>query len=98
MNLRLATNETWKDKAGERQERTEWHNVVVFGTLAEIAQQYMGKGSQVFVEGRIQSRKWSGDDGCEHYASEIVVSEMIMLGGKSEAIRPASELVASQPF
>ena len=99
VNLRLATNESWTDKAtGERKERTEWHRLVLFGKLAEVAQNYLDKGSQVFVEGRIQSRKWSGDDDCEHYANEIVVNEMIMLDGKSEAIRPASELVASEPF
>ncbi len=65
-NLRLATSSSWKDKAGERQEATEWHRCVAFGRLAEIAQQYLDKGSKVYIEGRIQTRKWNGDDGCEH--------------------------------
>ncbi len=99
VNLRLATNDSWTDKAtGERKERTEWHRLVLFGKLAEVAQNSLDKGSQVFVEGRIQSRKWSGDDAREHHATEIVVSELIMHGGKAEATRLAPGTVEEPPF
>jgi len=82
-NIRLATAESWKDKnTGEQQERTEWHRVVFFGRLAEIVGEYLRKGSQVFVEGRIQTRKWEDRDGNERYTTEIVASEMQMLGSR----------------
>ncbi len=82
-NIRLATNETWKDRqSGEQQERTEWHRVVFFSRLAEIAAEYLRKGSTVYVEGRLQTRKWQGQDGQDRYTTEIVASEMQMLGGR----------------
>jgi len=82
-NVRLATNETWKDRqSGEQQERTEWHRVVFFGRLAEIAAEYLRKGSTVYVEGRLQTRKWQGQDGQDRYTTEIVANEMQMLGGR----------------
>jgi single-strand DNA-binding protein len=82
-NLRLATNETWRDRqSGEQQERTEWHRVVFFGRLAEIAAEYLRKGSTVYVEGRLQTRKWQGQDGQDRFTTEIVGNEMQMLGGR----------------
>ncbi|MDR1661159.1 MAG: single-stranded DNA-binding protein [Azoarcus sp.] len=79
--ITMATTETWKDKAsGERREATEWHRVVFFGKLAEIVAQYLKKGSQVFVEGRLQTRKWQDKDGVERYTTEIRADEMKMLG------------------
>ena len=73
-NLRIATSETWKDKnTGERQERTEWHSVAIFGKLAEIAGQYLRKGSKVYVEGKLRTRKWQGQDGQDRYTTEVVV-------------------------
>jgi single-strand DNA-binding protein len=75
--LRLATSESWKDKtSGETQERTEWHRVVLFGKLADVAAEYLGKGSKVYVEGRLQTRKWQDKDGRDTYATEIVASEL----------------------
>jgi single-strand DNA-binding protein len=83
-NISVATNETWKDKStGEAQERTEWHRIVMFGKLAEIAQQYLKKGSQAYFEGRIQTRKWQDQSGNDRYSTEIVANEMQMLGGRS---------------
>jgi len=83
-NISVATNESWRDKAtGETQERTEWHRIVMFGKLAEIAQQYLKKGSQAYFEGRIQTRKWQDKDGGDRYSTEIVANEMQMLGGRS---------------
>ncbi|HEX9583508.1 MAG TPA: single-stranded DNA-binding protein [Gammaproteobacteria bacterium] len=82
-NIRLATTDSWKDReSGEQQERTEWHRVVFFGRLAEIAAEYLRKGSQVYIEGRIQTRKWQGQDGQDRWTTEIVASEMQMLGGR----------------
>lgn len=80
-NLRLATTENWKDKStGEARENTEWHRVVLFRRLAEIAGQYLKKGSQVYIEGRLRTRKWQDKDGQERYTTEIEASEMKMLG------------------
>ena len=82
-NVRLATTDQWRDKqSGEQQERTEWHRVVMFGRLAEIAAEYLRKGSQCYIEGRIQTRKWQGQDGQDRYTTEIVASDMQMLGGR----------------
>ena len=82
-NLRLATSESWKDKqSGEMQERTEWHRVVMFNRLAEIAAEYLRKGSQIYVEGQLRTRKWQGNDGQDRYSTEIVANEMQMLGGR----------------
>ena len=83
-NFSLATTESWKDQSGQKKERTEWHNITMYRKLAEIAAQYLKKGSQVYIEGRIQSRKYTGKDGIERTAYEIVCSEMKMLGGKAE--------------
>jgi single-strand DNA-binding protein len=83
-NISVATNESWRDKAtGEAQERTEWHRIVMFGKLAEIAQQYLKKGSQAYFEGRIQTRKWQDNEGKDRYNTEIVANEMQMLGGRA---------------
>ena len=82
-NLRIATNEQWKDKqTGEQQERTEWHSIAMFGRLAEIAAEYLRKGSQVYVEGKLRTRKWQDKEGKDRYTTEIVADEMQMLGGK----------------
>jgi single-strand DNA-binding protein len=82
-NMRLATTESWKDKqSGEQQERTEWHNVALFGRLGEIAAEYLRKGSQVYIEGRLRTRKWQDKEGRDRYTTEIVANEMQMLGGR----------------
>ena len=82
-NLRLATTENWKDKqSGENQERTEWHSVALFGRLGEIAAEYLRKGSQVYLEGRLRTRKWQDKEGRDRYTTEIIGSEMQMLGGR----------------
>ena len=82
-NIRIATSESWTDRqTNERRENTEWHRVVMFGRLAEIAEQYLRKGRQVYIEGRIQTRKWQGQDGQDRYTTEIVANEMQMLGGR----------------
>ncbi|MCS3904572.1 single-strand DNA-binding protein [Methylohalomonas lacus] len=81
-NVSLATTDSWRDKeSGDQQERTEWHRVVFFGRLAEIVGEYLNKGSQIYVEGRLQTRKWQDKDGNDKYSTEIVASEMQMLGG-----------------
>jgi single-strand DNA-binding protein len=83
-NIRLATAESWRDKeTGDQQERTEWHRVVFFGRLAEVAGEYLKKGSQVYLEGRIQTRKWNDKEGVERFSTEIIASEMQMLGGRA---------------
>jgi single-strand DNA-binding protein len=91
-NLAVATNETWKDKAGEKQERTEWHRVVLFGKVAEVAADYLRKGSLVYLQGRLQTRKWQGEDGQDRYTTEIVGERLRMLGGK-----PAREGETEEP-
>ena len=80
-NISIATTDTWKDKAGEKQEKTEWHRVAFFGKLAEIAGEYLKKGSQVYIEGSIRYDKFTGQDGVEKYFTDIVADEMNMLGG-----------------
>jgi single-strand DNA-binding protein len=81
-NLRIATTESWMDKqSGERKEATEWHTVVLFGRTADVAQQYLRKGSQVYIEGRLRTRKWQDKSGNDRYSTEIVASDMQMLGG-----------------
>ncbi|WP_048306650.1 single-stranded DNA-binding protein [Halomonas sp. PR-M31] len=82
-NLRIATTDSWTDKqSGQRQERTEWHSVVLFNKLAEIAQQYVKKGSRIYIEGRLQTRKWQGQDGQDRYSTEIVGNDMQMLDSR----------------
>ena len=81
--ISIATSESWMDKnTGQRQEKTEWHRVVFFNRLAEIVEQYLNKGSQVYVEGRLQTRKWQDQNGQDKYTTEVVANEMQMLGGK----------------
>ncbi len=82
-NLNIATTDTWKDKSGEKQERTEWHRVVMFGKQAEIAGEYLKKGSQIYIEGRLQTRKWTDKSNVERYTTEIVADRMQMLGSRS---------------
>jgi single-strand DNA-binding protein len=84
-NLNIATSEQWKDKAGEKQERTEWHRVVLFGRQAEIAGEYLKKGRSVYIEGRLQTRKYTDKDGVEKYSTEIVADRMQLIGGARDA-------------
>ena len=81
-NLRIATTETWKDKSGEKQEKTEWHSVVLFGRQAEIAGEYLKKGRSVYIEGRLQTRKYTDKDGVEKYTTEVMATDMTMLGSR----------------
>jgi single-strand DNA-binding protein len=98
-NLRVATSESWKDKnTGQLQERTEWHNVVMFQRLAEIAAEYLRKGSQVYIEGRLRTRKWQDkNDGHDRYTTEIVANEMQMLGGRPGGGAGAGSSAPSRP-
>jgi len=103
-NIRMATSESWKDKeTGEQQERTEWHRVVFFGRLAEIVAEYLKKGAQVYVEGRLQTRKWQDKEGNDRYSTEVVASEMQMLGGRggganmNQSAPPSSSAEARTP-
>ncbi len=82
-NISVATTDSWKDKNGEKQEKTEWHKVSFFGKLAEIAGEYLKKGSQIYVEGRLQTRKWQDKEGQDRYTTEIVADRMQMLGSRS---------------
>ena len=82
-NYSIATTETWKDKQGNRQEKTEWHNIVMYRRLAEIAGEYLKKGSSVYIEGRLQTRKWQDKQGNDRYTTEIVADQMQMLGGRN---------------
>jgi single-strand DNA-binding protein len=85
-NVSIATTESWKDKtSGEKQEKTEWHRVAFFGKLAEIAGEYLKKGSQIYVEGRLQTRKWQDKDGADRYTTEIIADRMQMLGSRQGA-------------
>ena len=95
--LAVATNQTWKDKDGERQERIEWHRVVLFGKVAEIAAEYLKKGSLVYLQGRLQTRKWQAEDGQDRYTTEIVAERMKMLGGKGETQAAGGKPVAEGP-
>ncbi len=89
-NMRIATNESWKDKqTGEQKDRTEWHSVAMFGRLAEIAAEYLRKGSQVYIEGKLRTRKWQDKDGNDRYTTEIIADEMQMLGSRSGGGAPA---------
>jgi single-strand DNA-binding protein len=81
-NIRIATSEKWKDKSGEQQEHTEWHRIAFFGKLAEIAGEYLKKGAQIYIEGRLQTRKWQDKDGNDKYTTEIVADRMQMLGSR----------------
>jgi single-strand DNA-binding protein len=98
VNLRLATSESWRDKqTGEQKEQTEWHTVVMFDRLAEIAAEYLRKGSQVYVEGKIRTRKWQDKEGKERYSTEIVANEMQMLGGRGDRAAGPAPSAAARP-
>ena len=84
-NLNIATSEQWKDKSGEKQERTEWHRVVLFGRQAEVAGEYLKKGRSVYIEGRLQTRKYTDKDGVEKYSTEIVADRMQLIGSARDA-------------
>ena len=89
-NLSVATNESWKDKAtGEQKDRTEWHKVAMFGRLAEISAEYLRKGSQVYIEGKLRTRKWTDQQGNDRYTTEIIADEMQMRGGRTGGGAPA---------
>ena len=91
-NISVATTETWKDKAsGEKKEATEWHRISFFGKLAEIAGEYLKKGSQVYVEGRLRTRKWQDKDGQDRYTTEVVAERMQMLGSRAGSGEPRGE-------
>ena len=90
-NISVATTDKWKDKNGEMQEKTEWHRVAFFGKLAEIAGEYLKKGRQVYVEGRLQTRKWQDKEGQDRYTTEIVADRMQMLGNREGSGSPAPE-------
>jgi len=108
-SLALATSEQWIDKqSNEKQERTEWHNVVIFGKLAEIAAEYVKKGSQIYIEGKLQTEKWQDKQGNDRYTTQIIASVMQMLGGRSspghnaepsqQANQPAPDQAMDDPF
>ena len=96
-NFSVATSESWKDSNGQKQERSEWHNVTMYRRLAEIAGQYLKKGSQVYLEGKIQTRKYEGKDGIERTAYDIIVNEMKMLGGGGNDGQQAQSAQAETP-
>ena len=89
-NFSIATTDSWKDKAGAKQERTEWHNIVMYRKLAEIAGEYLKKGRPVYVEGRLQTRKWQTKEGQDRYTTEIIADQMQMLGGREGGSANAS--------
>lgn len=100
-NLTLATSESWKDKqTGDQQERTEWHKIAMFGRLAEIAAEYLRKGSQVYIEGKLRTRKWQDKEGVDQYTTEVVVDEFINLDRRdaepAAAAAPAQETAATK--
>ena len=84
-NFSMATSENWKDKQGVKQEKTEWHNIVIYRKLAEIAGEYLKKGSQVYIEGKLQTRKWQTKEGQDRYTTEIIADSMQMLGAKGQS-------------
>ena len=94
-NFSLATNEVWTDKNGTRQERTEWHNIVVWSKLADIAKRYLTKGRQVYVEGRIRTREWDDREGNKRRTTEIVASTLVLLGGRAEGQEVAAPVAAA---
>lgn len=96
--LSLATSESFTDRDGKRQERTEWHRVVLWSKLAELAQRYLAKGRKVYVEGRIQTRSWDGEDGKKRYATEIVGTSLTFLDSGKDAAAPADSDVGHVPF
>jgi single-strand DNA-binding protein len=99
-NLSIATTESWKDKeSGENRDKTEWHRVVFFGNLAEIAEKYLDKGSSVYVEGKIQTRKWQDKDGNDRWTTEVLGNQLTMLGSRSSSdSSPQAESSSNTPF
>lgn len=101
-NFSIATTDSWKDKAGERQEKTEWHNIVMYRRLAEIAGEYLKKGRPVYLEGRLQTRKWQTKEGQDRYTTEVIADSMQMLGGRDGAptqdSQPSSQPEAKDEF
>ena len=99
-NLSIATTETWKDKeSGENRDKTEWHRVVFFGNLAEIAEKYLDKGSSVYVEGKIQTRKWQDKDGNDRWTTEVLGNQLTMLGSRNSSdSSPQAESSSNTPF
>ena len=95
-NFSIATSETWKDKSGDKQEKTEWHNITAYRKLAEIIAQYVKKGSLIYIEGKLQTRKWQDKEGKDRYTTEIIADQMQMLGGKTEQ-QDKPEPAAKQP-
>ena len=96
-SFRVATTERWKDNQGNPQEATEWHRIVAFGRLAEICSEYLAKGSRVYLEGRLQTRKWEDDKGNTRFTTEIIAREMKMLGGGDKAETPVPPEEGSEP-
>ena len=84
-NFRIATSESWKDKEGNKQEKTEWHRIVVWGKLAELCGEYLKKGRQAYVEGRLQTREWTDKEGKKNYTTEVVANQVTFLGGRDGA-------------
>ena len=96
-NVSIATNESWKDKeTGEQQDRTEWHRIAFFNRLAEIAAEYLKKGSQIYIEGKLRTRKWQDKDGNDRWTTEIIANELQMLGGRSASIGDMPEEQTNQ--
>ena len=98
-NFSIATSETWTKKEGEKETRTEWHRIVAFGKLGEICAEYLAKGKQIYIEGRIQTRDWEDKEGVKRYTTEIVASQMIMLGSKDfrEGFKPEDPAAGGGP-
>jgi len=96
-NLRIATTERWTDKSGQRQESTEWHRVVLWGKQAEVAGQYLVKGRQVYIEGRIRTRQWQDQQGQKRFSTEIVAQNMQLIGGRPGEARTGEETPATVP-
>ncbi len=97
-NFNIATSETWTNKDGEKETRTEWHRIVAFGKLAEICGEYLSKGRQVYIEGRIQTRDWEDKDGIKRYTTEIVANQMLMLGARDAADASRSPAAPASDF
>ncbi len=96
-NLRIATSESWKNKDGQKEERTEWHRVVAWSKLAELAGQYLTKGRQVYIEGRLQTRSWDDKDGNKRYSTEIVAQNIQFLGARESSSVPTKDMPADLP-
>jgi single-strand DNA-binding protein len=97
VNFNLATNASWKDQEGNQQDRTDWHRIVAWGKLAEVIGEWLKKGSLVYIEGRLQTRNYDDNNGVKRYITEVVVTDMEMLGGKGQGDSPAPEAPADMP-